>query len=231
LFMDEQQEQHQQQNNPYLIPGAIVLAGCMIAVAMMVSGEGAAPATGGTVALEADVLPVTAEDHVLGPRDADVFLIEYSDYRCSFCSKFHSTIMQVLEENEGRVAWVYRHTPYQPGGYEAAVASECIAELAGEEAFWQYTNDALENFRDLNAEWHRAKAIELGADGDEFDACYTSGRHDERIAETTLNSQELGGQGTPFNVLLTRNNGVIKFPGAQPKERVDRFLERAFESL
>jgi len=220
-------------SNPFLVPAAIVLAGVLVAGAILFTQGGTAQVGAGPVSktLEAQILPVTEDDHVLGSRDADVFLVEYSDYRCGYCGVFHDTVKQILDSYEGRVAWVYRHTPYQPGGMEAAVASECIAELAGEDAFWEYTERALANQQALNTEWHRATAVELGADGDAFDECVTSGRYDELIAEHTMNSQELGGQGTPYNVLLTREGGMVKFAGAQPIERVTLLVERALKSL
>jgi protein-disulfide isomerase len=110
--------------NPYLMPGAIVIAGLMIAYAVFAtqSSPASAPlqAGTGTKTIEEEVLAISEDDHVYGPKDADVFFIEYSDYRCGYCGLFHDTIKKVLEENDGRVAWVYRHTPYQPGGMEAA---------------------------------------------------------------------------------------------------------------
>lgn len=221
--------------HPYLLPGAIVLGAIIISLAILSrpieKSGGSAAQVAGTREIKAEVLPVTNEDHVLGSRDADVFLIEYSDYRCGYCGLFHDTISEILEEYDGRVAWVYRHTPYQPGGKEAAVASECVAEQLGEEGFWAYTNEALKNQKDLNSEWHKSKAVELGADGDAFDECVVSGKYDEIIKNHTMNSQELGGQGTPYNVLLTKNGGVIKFSGAQPKDNVKIFIERALKTL
>lgn len=226
------------EKNQYLVPGAIVLAGLLIAAAVIGTG-GSLPQSGvsGSKLLEAQILPITGDDHIRGaegvgnPRDADVFLVEYSDYRCGYCGRFHATIIQLLEQYGGKVSWVYRHTPYQPGGKEAAVASECIAELAGEEAFWTYTDLALTNQSKLNTDWHITMAAELGADREAFKECLTSDRYDALIASHTANSQEMGGQGTPHNVLLTREGGMIPFPGAQPKEQVEKLIERALSSL
>jgi plastocyanin len=118
-------------------------------------------------------------------------------------------VKEVLEKYEGRVAWVYRHMPYQPGGKEAAVASECIAELAGEDAFWEYTQRAFDNTRDLSPEWHLSTAKELGVDESGFTTCIASGKYDALIAEHTMNGQELGANGTPYNVLLTKKGDTV----------------------
>jgi len=229
-----------QSQRPYLIPGAIVVAGLFIAAAVVVTGGGKTGAVATDDRLielpQAEILPITDADHVRGPegvnpRNADVFLVEYSDYKCGFCGRFHSTVMDILDEYDGRVAWVYRHTPYQPGGKEAAVASECVAELAGKDAFWEYTDLALTNQSKQNTEWHIATAVELGADKDAFTACLTSGKYDALIAAQTENSQEMGGQGTPHNVLLTKEGRILPFPGAQPKEEVKKFIEITLATL
>jgi protein-disulfide isomerase len=220
------------QTNPYLIPGAIVLAGLIIAGAIVMKG-GSSPeviAAAG-VTQETVLLPITEDDHILGPKDADLFLVEYSDYRCGFCGVFHDTIKHILGKYEGRVAWVYRHTPYQPGGREATIASECVAELAGEDAFWEFTDAALADQRALSNDWYLTMAAELGIDEETFSECLTSGRYDTLIEKQTLNSQELGGRGTPFTVLLTKEGRVTNFSGALPPERVEAFVESALESL
>lgn len=218
--------------NPYLIPIAIVIAGVCIAAAIFATSGSAAPrapSQGGLIT--ADVMPITKDDHVYGSRDAEVFLIEYSDYRCSFCGRFHDTVKQVLEAYDGRVAWVYRHTPYQPGGMEAAVASECIAKFAGEDAFWEFTDAALQNTSNLSESWHKAKAEELGVDAEQFAECYDSDEFDEIIAAHTLNSQELGGRGTPFSVILTEDGNYLTVPGALQLESVMLQMERVFKTF
>ena len=236
----QENTQAAQSANPYLIPGAVVVAGLFIALAVVMTGGSstALPAQDKLIELpQAEILPITEEDHVRGPegagdpRDADVFLVEYSDYRCSYCGRFHATVLSILDEYEGRVSWVYRHTPYQPGGMEAAVASECIAELAGEDAFWEYTDLALNNQSKLSPEWHLSTAVSLGADEERFKECVSSGRYNERIAAETKNSQEMGGQGTPHNVLLTKEGRILPFPGAQPIEKVREFINVALDTL
>ncbi len=213
--------------SPYLIPIAIVIAGLAVGGAIFATHAGSAT---GKV-LEAQVLPVTAKDHVRGSRDADVYLIEYSDFHCEYCGMFHDTIEQVLQKYGGRVAWVYRHTPYQPGAKEAAVASECIAEQKGDDAFWAYADAAFKDQRAVDAQWSLDEAKTLGVDVDAYTTCIHSGKYDSVIAEDTRNAQELGGNGTPYNVLLTKNGDMVKFAGAQPLDNVTVFVDRALRSL
>jgi protein-disulfide isomerase len=222
-------------NNQYLMPGAIIIAGLIIAGAVLLTQDNKSVKTtentSGNKLLEEEVLPVTDDDHVFGSRDADVFLIEYSDYKCGYCGLFHGTIEDVIKENGGRVAWVYRHTPYQPGGKELAVASECVAEFAGEDAFWTFTNDVFENQKFVSDKWILSEVAKFNIDDAKFKECLSSGKYDSLISKYTSNAQGLGGNGTPYNVILTKDGGVIKFSGAQPKERVDMFINRALNSV
>lgn len=218
--------------NQYLMPGAIVVAGILISIAVFLSnGSSKTPVVGEETEIKSSGLSITETDHVFGPKNPDVYFIEYSDYRCGYCGLFHDTIKTVLKEYDGKVAWVYRHSPYQPGGKEASVASECIAELAGEDAFWQFNELAFKNQKLLTADWLKKTAVELGADETKFTECTVSGKYDELLTTQTFEAQELGGNGTPFNVLLTKKGGVVKFSGAQPIESVKIFVNRALKTL
>lgn len=95
-----------------------------------------------------NVTPVDFEkEHVRGSKDkAQLAIIEYSDYQCPFCHRVHPTYKQIMETYGDKVVWVYRHFPlsFHPDAMPFAVGSECVAELAGNDAFWSFT-DALMN--------------------------------------------------------------------------------------
>jgi protein-disulfide isomerase len=86
------------------------------------------------------VQEITADDHVLGDRTtALATVIEYSDIDCPFCKRLHPTLQALV--NEGKIAWVFRHSPIpqlHPDAYNKAVTAECIAKLGGNDAFWKY---------------------------------------------------------------------------------------------
>ncbi len=228
-------------SNPYLVPGAIVVAGAFIALAVFMSGgDSVEPEPDNSLASRVAVdpsevaqvlLPVSEADHIRGPRTADIIFIEYSDFRCGFCGVFHTTMKSILERFDGRVAWVYRHAPFQPGGREAAIASECVAELAGPEAFWDYTDRAMADQRSLTPAWHTATAVSLGIPAETFAECIVSGRHDATIAAHTRNLQELGGRGTPFTTLLVSDGSTRRFAGAEPLGEVVGLVEKVLSSL
>jgi protein-disulfide isomerase len=87
-----------------------------------------------------EVPPVTAEDHIIGSPNAQIVIIEYSDYECPFCKSFQPTLKQIVAESNSNVAWVYRHWPIHQGSFAKLVAAECVAKLKGNDAFWKYTD-------------------------------------------------------------------------------------------
>lgn len=87
--------------------------------------------------------PISEDDHLYGNPDAEVTVIEYSDFECPFCKTFHPIVERLVNESDGKVNWVYRHFPLEsihPNARGMALASECVAELGGNEAFWEFSN-------------------------------------------------------------------------------------------
>ena len=81
------------------------------------------------------------DEHLIGNPEADIVMIEYSDYDCTFCQRVHPTLTQLVSD-DGNIAWAYRHFPLtaiHPEALPKAIASECFAELGGAEAFWLFT--------------------------------------------------------------------------------------------
>ena len=125
------------------------------------------------------VKPVDSEDHILGNLDAPVKVIEFSDFECPFCKGFHQTMKRIMEEyqNDGKVAWIYRHFPLDPIHAKArkeAQASECANDLGGNEAFWSFADRLFEvtpsNDR-LDLALLPQIAEEIGLDRAKFESC------------------------------------------------------------
>ena len=223
--------------NMYLIPGAIVLAGLFIAGAVVFTqGAGSNTRVGvqtGKTIDEVRVLPITETDHILGPKDPDVYFIEYVDFQCSYCNRFHATVKEILKKHEGKIAWVIRNFPLDsihPEARPAAVAAECAAKVGGNEAFWAFADRVFANQGNLGADAYQRFAQEAGVDAAGFAACMEVG--DESVIDQQLkNVLDLGGQGTPYTVLLTRKGDVLKFSGALPVNQVEVLVNRALSSL
>lgn len=177
------------------------------------------------------VQKITKEDHVKGSRNAKVFLIEYSDFECLFCARFHSTAQQVLDEHGNDVAWVYRHFPLDqlhPNARPAAEASECVAEIGGEGAFWKFA-DAL--FKDQSKVGdYVAVAESVGINKASLQSCIDSGKYKDRVEAVYQGGIGAGVTGTPGNIVINQKGEAWLIPGALPFEQIKTTIDEALQS-
>lgn len=231
----------------FAVPVSIVIGFALVAGAIYFSGGGLfnKEKTANTAALPNAELPVTGEiravdetDHIRGNPNAPIVLVEYSDYDCPFCKNFHETMNKVMQEygTDGKVAWVYRHFPLEqlhPSAPYIAEASECVAELGGNDAFWKFS-DLVFGERGTNEPTNIARlpefAVSSGVSESAFSACLEDGRTKERIASDMSDAIKAGGKGTPHTlVLVGGQTGVIS--GAQPYENVSQILDTLIEQM
>ncbi len=176
--------------------------------------------------------PVNEDDHIFGNPDAPITLVEYSDFECPFCKHFHPTVIQLIKNNPDRLRWVYRHFPldfHNPGAQKQAEASECVAELNGNEAFWEYTHLIYQrtqsNGTGFPIENLLSLAEEIGVNSDAFGECMSSGRMTNRVNQDYENGVKIGVSGTPASV-FTNQQGELRFaPGALPLNELQALLD------
>ncbi|QSH39142.1 thioredoxin domain-containing protein [Candidatus Kaiserbacteria bacterium] len=228
------------------VPVAIVIAGVLVAAAVVISSSNpAGQASADTQEQQANgstdaVNPVTAQDHIKGDPNAPVKIVEYSDFECPFCKRFHETMNQVMDEygDSGEVAWVYRQFPldqlHPVKARREAVASECAAELGGNDGFWQFTDRFFEltpsnNQTDLDTVIPQI-VREIGLNEAAFNECLDSGTYDSHIEEDIQNAIETGGRGTPWSVVIGADGTTYPLSGAQPYEAVKQLIEIGLDS-
>ena len=184
-----------------------------------------------------DVRRVSSDrDHIFGNPDAPISLIEYSDFECPFCKRFHPTAKQVVKAYGGQVNWVYRHFPlnfHNPGAQKQAEASECANELGGSDVFWKFTDAIYARTKSNGKGFALSKlvplATEIGLDGEQFQTCLDSGKFAARVQEDFTEGSKVGITGTPGNILLNNQTGEARLKsGAQPfaafKTDIDEML-------
>ncbi len=195
------------------LPIAIVVAGLLVAGAMFYTNKG-------TLKIEKpvekkstsafSVAPVTDTDSIMGSKDADVVVVEYSDTECPFCKSFHTTMHKIMGVygTDNKVAWVYRHMPLDAlhkKSRKEAQAVECAKTQGGNEAFWNFL-DAVYSKTTSNDSLPEtelpliAKGLKL--DMTKWTKCLTG---DETAAIVTAQEQtgkDAGVEGTPNNFLV-----------------------------
>lgn len=183
------------------------------------------------------IKPVTDKDHIRGNKDAKVTLVEYSDFECPYCKSFHPTTQEVLKTYGDKIRLVYRHFPlsFHANAQKQAEASECIAELGGQDAFWRYVDTLFERTTSNGTGFALEKlgplAQELGINQTEFQTCLDSNKYEQlvkdQIAEGTLG----GVSGTPSTFIIDPKGETQFLVGAQPTESLKTSIDKALSSL
>ncbi|MBA3731829.1 MAG: thioredoxin domain-containing protein, partial [Gammaproteobacteria bacterium] len=79
----------------------------------------------------------TVRDHISGPVDARVTLLEYGDYQCAYCRRAHAGIMELRDERlPGQLRYVFRHFPNERLHPQAQLAAEAAEAAAAQDRFW-----------------------------------------------------------------------------------------------
>lgn len=220
--------------NNYGLPIAVVVAGLFIAGAVVFSGGGGDDAANTASDRVGDQprgefrMP-NETDHVRGNPNAPIAIVEFSDLECPFCAQIHPTLDRIVRENDD-VKWVFRHFPLSTihsRALSAAVASECIAKLSGNDAFWSFTDAAFENQRQLGDAWYKEQAASFGIDSSEFQSCLNDKRVVSDIQTDLDEATGTGGRGTPYVVVVTPSGKLIPFSGALPYAQVSGVIEQA----
>lgn len=233
--------------NSLAIPIAIIIGFGLIAAAIFFSGQKSTPENvqvnipsndGKEVAAKGPLRPVDENDHIRGNPNAPIVIVEYSDFDCPYCKNFHETMQKVMDNYgaDGNVAWVYRQYPIEqlhPSAPRIAQASECVAELAGNDAFWKFT-DLIFGERETNEMTNMSRLTEFatsaGASENAFEACMEDGRTKEAVQEDFADGINAGAKGTPYSlVLVGGQQGVIN--GAQPYDYVRSVLDTLIAQL
>ncbi len=216
--------------NKVFIPISIVVSGLIIAGAIYLTTKQQAPSANPTDNVELAIAPIDNSDHIIGNPDAEIIIVEYSDYECPFCKGFHGTMNKIMEEYgaSGKVAWVYRHFPLvqiHKAAQPAAEASECVAKLGGNDKFWEYSNNIIAGSPEsLATEGLLTEATKIGINESEFKACLASDYPKQEVAKDVADGNAIAKVdkqfGTPYNILISKSGGQTAIKGNQPYANV-----------
>jgi predicted DsbA family dithiol-disulfide isomerase len=185
-------------------------------------------------------------DHYWGNGDESVVIVEYSDTECPFCKRFQGTMQEVMKNYGGKVAWVYRHVPLDSlhtKSRKEAEATECAAELGGNEIFWKYLDNIFSitpSNDGLNPSELPKIAEDLGLNKTDFEKCLSSGKYAEKIeADFQLAIRAAGGKdklSAPLSIIIKKDGTKTIVNGAyfydlpdQPDLSIKPMIEAALK--
>ncbi len=140
--------------------------------------------------------PVTEHDHVDGPANAPVTLIEYGDYECPMCVKAYPVLESIRKTFSGKLRFVYRHVPKSSQGFlkQAAQASEFAATQG---KFWEMHAQLFTLTGSHDLEHLLSAASAAGLDAAACRKALTEHTFAERVRELSVASVQSGIIGTP----------------------------------
>lgn len=177
-----------------------------------------------TIALPAPTVDVSTNgEPSLGPENAPVTIVEFSDFQCPYCRTVQPTLKRLLQEYQDRVKLVFRDFPLRnihPQAQKAAEAAQCAAE---QQQFWPY-HDKLFAVANLQVQDLTQYAQDLGLDVQQFTTCLDSDKYAQEVERDLQDGLKAGVSATPSFFI---NGQPVN--GAVPYERFKELVEAALE--
>lgn len=222
-------------------PAAIIIAGFLIMVGIIISKapvqkKVVADDSQAKVKNEIAIEPVSeTEDHILGNiNTAEVTIVEFSDTECPYCKVFHQTLHKTMAKYPGKIAWVYRHFPLDsihPKTRMEARATECVASIGGNDAFWKYLDmifDKTPSNNKLDEKQLPIFAEKIGINQKAFSDCFAKDIFDGKIEAQYEDGQKAGVLGTPHSIIITKDGQKIPIQGAD-EQSLDSELSKLLQ--
>ncbi len=141
--------------------------------------------------------PVSDRDHMRGPDDARVTLVEYGDFECPYCHDVQPIVAQLRSRFGDRLRYVFRHFPITTMHPSAQMAAEAAEAAAAQDRFWQM-HDLLFKHQGAFAKEHLVQyASDLGLDVDRFRRELDEHVYADRVRQDFVSGVRSGANGTP----------------------------------
>ncbi len=142
-------------------------------------------------------IEITQNDHVQGPFDAPVEIIEYADYQCPYCKNAHYVIKEIHKQLGDNLKFIFRNFPLtdmHPYALHAAMAAEIAG---GQNKFWEMHDTLYDNQDALDDYYLLQYAKDLNLDIDKFEKDFKDKKYLRKIQDDFESGTKNGVQGTP----------------------------------
>lgn len=156
----------------------------------------------------------------VGPENAPITLVQFSDFHCPFCQRVEPAIDQLMKNFQGKIRKVWRHypLPFHQGSARTHEASECAHE---QNKFWEFHDAVFKNFGNTKDDAAlKQVASQAGLDMKKFESCLSSGKYTKFIQDEIAKGSSIGVDGTPATFV----NGQL-VSGAMPYENFEAIVK------
>lgn len=160
---------------------------------------------------------------IMGNPSASITILEWGDYQCTFCYKFHQSTLNTIKQDfieTGKVKLVFKDLPLNgPDSVLAAEAAYCAQDQG---KYWQYHDELYKNWGGERTGWITRDSLDkfattVSLDLDKFNECLDDHKYLERVNQMYEFGKEIGIYATP-SFLVFNNEKIIKITGNQPLE-------------
>ena len=160
---------------------------------------------------------------IMGNSAAKITILEFGDYQCTFCHKFHQSTLNTIKQDfieTGKAKLVFKDFPLNgPDSVFAAEAAYCAQDQG---KYWQYHDELYKNWGGERTGWITRDSLgkfaaTVSLDLEKFDVCLDDHKYLERVNQMYEFGKEIGIDATP-SFLVFNNEKIIKITGNQPLE-------------
>ena len=160
---------------------------------------------------------------IMGDPDAPITILEWGDYQCTFCYKFHQDTLDIINEEfikTGKVKVIFKDFPLNGPDSKLAAESSYCAHDQGK--YWEYHDQLYENWAGERTGWITREALSgfaksINLDTAEFNKCLNESKHENKINSIYEFGKQIGIDATP-SFLVFNDEKIIKIRGNQPLE-------------
>jgi protein-disulfide isomerase len=160
---------------------------------------------------------------IIGDPDAPITILEWGDYQCTYCYKFHQSTLNTINENfikTGKVKLVFKDYPLNgPDSVLAAEASHCAQD---QEKYWEYHDELYKNWEGERTGWITRESLNqfgntVNLNMDYFNTCLNEHKYKDKVISMYEFGKEVGIDATP-SFLVFNDQKIVKIRGNQPLE-------------
>ena len=183
-----------------------------------------------------EVLVKFDDDYIKGDPKAPVTIVEFSDYQCPYCRKFHTEVLPKIDEeyiSKGKVRYIFRDFPlsFHKQAIPAAVAANCAGK---QNKYWEMNDFLFANPDKLKTETLIAESTTIGLDKSKFEACVNDKKQKEEVDKDFNDGRKYGVRGTPSLFIGTTGDGVemnaIYLRGLRQFDSLKPIIDKQLES-